>query len=378
MEHLPGAAPGATAWEQLLMECDRQGHILWMNRRARTRLGPMENLFAALPALHAVQITHLLSSRESGARPKLMSSLQFGDRPARVPIRLVRLLALENRVVLSAQVQARASDTLPSQDQILGTLLGLQSQAVGSYFRLLRATEWIEAGTTRPRLRVGAVVAEALETERARIAHELHSGANQNLAGIKLNLELIDDSMPDAPAVVRKAIVRISSLADQALSEIRSVSQRLDPPDWQRLSLAEAVERVWNTMGIPDRFHATLEVNIESDLPDSVRFTVYRAVQEGLANVYRHSGATAVKLTINEQHDNVHLSLDDNGAGFDVDDVLTGRHGLRKAQDAAGMRGIGLRTMRGQILSLNGRFEVTSSPAGGTQIQVSVPISENR
>jgi signal transduction histidine kinase len=374
LEHLPGAAPSATASatarERLLMECDRQGHILWMSQRARTRLGPMDNLFAVLPALQAVQITQLLSSREPGVRPRLKSSLQFAGRPAKVPVHLVRLLALENRVVLAAEIRARASDTLPSQDEISRALLGLQSKAVSNYFRLVRAEEWLETRASRPRRSVGAVVAEALETERARLAHELHAGANQ-MVGIKQNLETIESIMPDAPEAAKKGLERISSLVDEALSEIRSVSQRLHPPEWQRLSLGEAIERAWNNMGIPEKFHATLEIHhLELDIPDAVRFAIYRAAQEGLVNAYRHSAATEVKLTLSQENDSLHLSVEDNGDGFAVHEVLS-------SGPQSGLRGIGLLAMRRQILELNGRFEVKSGP-GGTKMKVSVPISENR
>lgn len=371
MDHVPSAASTATARERLLMECDRQGQILWMNRRARNRLGPMENLFAAVPALHVVQITHLLSSREPGLRPRLISSLQCADRPSPVPVHLVRLLALENRVVLSAEVRARASDALPSQDTILRTLLDLQSKAVRNYFRLLRAQESLQAGSVQSNRPVAAVVTGALEAERKRIAHELHSGANQTLAGIKLNLELIEARMPDAPEVVKNGLQRISSLADQALSEVRSVSQRLNPPDWRGLDLGEAVRQLWNTTGIPDKFHATLVIQpLKSDVPDAVRIAVYRAAQEGLANVYWHSGATEVKLTLSEQNGRIDLTLEDNGSGFDVSEVLYGA-------PPRGARGLGLRAMREQILALDGQFHIEGG-AGGTRMQVSVPITESR
>jgi len=71
---------------------------------------------------------------------------------------------------------------------------------------------------------------------------------------------------------------------------MRSISQRLHRPDWQRLSLQQALELLWHTMGVPEKFHSKFEIySVESGLPDAVRFTIYRAAQEGLANVLRHS-----------------------------------------------------------------------------------------
>lgn len=370
MDHGPGLAASSTAWERLLMECDFQGRILWMNGRARARLGPVESMLVALPAPDVPKFSEMLSSTQSGPGSAITSTVQCADRPARVPVRLVRLLALETRVVLSAEVRGRASDTLPPHHAILGTLLQMQSNAMRNYFRLQRAEQSL--ATRREAARsAGSLVSRAIEIERRRIARELHSGAGQTLAGIKLNLELIEARMPDPPEAIRSSLARIHALSDQALSEVRAVSQRLHPPDWQRLDLREALELLWTMTGIPEKFHATLELHsVESDLPDAVRFAVYRAAQEGLANVLRHSGATNVKLTLDQRDDRIYLELEDNGSGFDAQEALFGAV-------TPAVRGIGLRAMREQILALNGQFHLTSK-TGGTRMEISVPISENR
>jgi signal transduction histidine kinase len=298
----------------------------------------------------------------------LVSSLRFGDRL--VPVQLVRLLALAGRVVLSAEVRARASDALRPQQEALGLLLKWQSNATRNYFRLLRAHESLASRADSSKS-TGAVVTDALEMERTRIARELHSGAGQTLAGIKVNLELVNARVPDVPPPVRTGLERIGALADQALSEIRSVSQRLHPPDWQRMDLAQAIEWVWVTTGIPEKFHATLELHpLESDIPDAVRFSIYRAAQEGLANVLRHSGATQVKLELGQRNDCIRLVLEDNGSGFDVPGWLDGALSPE-------MRGIGLRAMRDQVSSLGGSFDLTSD-ARGTRMEIVLPITENR
>lgn len=363
-----GTASSTTPWERLFLECDLHGRVLWMNDRARRRLGHVDSLFSALPAVHVPQASRLLQSAEPGAHQVLVSSLRFGDRL--VPVQLVRLLALAGRVVLSAEVRARASDAFRPQQEALGLLLKWQSNATRNYFRLLRAHESLarRGGSSKS---TGAVVTDALEMERTRIARELHSGAGQTLAGIKVNIELVNARVPDVPPPVRTGLERIGALADQALSEIRSVSQRLHPPDWQRMDLAQAIEWVWVTTGIPEKFHATLELHpLESGIPDAVRFSIYRAAQEGLANVLRHSGATQVKLELGQRNDCIRLVLEDNGSGFDVPGWLDGALSPE-------MRGIGLRAMRDQVSSLGGSFDLTSD-ARGTRMEIVLPITENR
>lgn len=339
-----------------------------MNQRARARLGPVHSLFASLPTQHAPEASQLLGS-VAESRQVLVSSLQAADRPVRIPVQLVRLLALEDRVVLSAEVRARSADKLPRQHEILRTLLALQSNAMQKYFRLLDLEESLANLTREPRS-PGMIISQALEMERTRIGRELHSGVGQSLAGIKVHTELLTAQMPEAPEAVRKGLERIQALADNALSEIRSVSQRLHPPDWQRLDLAGAIEWLWVTSGIPDKFHAKLELRpLDSDLPDAVRFAVYRAVQEGIANVLRHSGATALRLEVGPRDDQVYMVLEDNGSGFD-------RESLNGKANPV-MRGIGLRAMRNEVLGLGGHFEIQSRP-GSTKMEITLPITENR
>ena len=370
MKNVPAPASSATPWERLFMECDKQGRILWMNSRARARLGAVESLFQALPTLHLPEAGELLSGGQTGRYRTLVSSLKSGDHERRIPVQLVNVLALENRVVISAEVRSRASDTFPTHHEGLRILLNLQTNATRNYFRLLVAQQLLVNARAASRS-VGAAVSEAIEIERRRTARELHSGAGQTLAGIKVNLELIAASLQDASEPLRVGLERISALSDHALSEIRAVSQRLHPPDWQRLDLPRAIEWLWMTTGIPEKFHATLRLHlVESNIPDAVRFAIYRAAQEGLANVLRHAGARDITLELRQQNDQIRLVLEDNGGGFDAHEFLHGA--LTPA-----MRGIGLRAMRDEVLSLGGRFHLNSG-AGGTRLEIMIPVSENR
>ena len=94
------------------------------------------------------------------------------------------------------------------------------------------------------------------------------------------------------------------------------------------------------------------------------------AAQEGLANILRHSGATELKLELGERGGQVYLVLEDNGRGFDVQELLYGA--LNPA-----MRGIGLRAMRDEVLLLNGEFLLTST-GNGTRMAITLPAAEDR
>ena len=85
--------------------------------------------------------------------------------------------------------------------------------------------------------------------------------------------------------------------------------------------------------------------------------------------VLRHSSATQVKLLVQEQIGQIHIALEDNGTGFDEQDVLRGTSGSLT-------RGIGLRALREELFALNGQFNIISGP-GGTRMEIILPATEN-
>ncbi len=357
-----------SGWDRLFMECDSEGKIVWMNERARMRLGPASNFLDAVPSAQVSEAWQLLRGRTSGDQPAMNCLFGASEGGSAVPVHFQRLLALDRKVVLSAQVRGRASDTGTSQEG-LHLLREMQRTTARNYFRLLDAHRDLEGHVRRPNRQVGAILSEALETERTRIARDLHSGVGQTLAGIRMNLDLIDAKLPAPPKEVKECLDRIQLLADQSLDHIRSVSRRLHPPDWQRLGITEAIEMLWTTTGVTDRFRATLDLHrIQVEPSHPVRVALYRAAQEGLSNLLRHADATEVRLILEPQGDRVHFVLDDNGKGFDAQLVL--------GKPDSNMRGIGLRALREEIQGLEGEYNISSGP-GGTRMEILLPVAED-
>jgi signal transduction histidine kinase len=366
---LPGVPEGPDHG-QFLVECDRDGRITWMSESARARLGAPSNFLDRVPPSQRDQARRLLTARDPSEQPSLTCLFRRNGRQADVPVHFVRVLATGEKVVLAVEVKERASDERSSPAKNLELLLELQQKAVLNYFRLLQVQEILEGRQRPARAPAGELIAEALESERTRIARELHATAGQSLAGIKLNVEIIHSMLPEVPEGARNSLGRIQLLADQALNQIRSVSQRLHPPDWQLLGLAEAIEALWNTTGIPHRFRAKLDIQTIQDEPShGVRVALYRSAQEGLSNVLRHSGATEVQLGLEQKGDRIYLTLEDNGRGFDVEQFFS-------ATPQTVAHGIGVRSMLSQIRSLNGDFEIRSGP-GGTRMEISLPLRED-
>ncbi len=263
----------------------------------------------------------------------------------------------------AAKIHRRARLTL---DAGAGGLLRLQSRLVAHYFRLQSAernlANWMQA--TRPSAGISAV--RQIEKERQRLGRDLHTGVGQLLVAIRLQLEVIAAQLPAPPAGVQRALEHIGALANDAGEQVRSLSRQLHPPEWQRLSLGTAVRQLWESSGVPQRFEASLEIEVFPREPEQeAKVLVYRAAQEALTNLVRHAKASRVDMKLETRGRMVVLNVQDNGVGFDAVRFLS--------EPANVTQGIGLRSIREQAVSLGGALDIVSG-AAGTRLELSVPL----
>jgi signal transduction histidine kinase len=227
--------------------------------------------------------------------------------------------------------------------------------------RLSRAT-----AQARERKHRSLSLVEQIEKERARIARELHAGAGQPLAGLQISLELLDSwcaAMPDSmPDEVRQAVLRMHHLTEAALGQVRAVSHRLHPPDWQDLPISAALQVLVRDSGIGEKCQVLLQLNaLSEEPPHAVRLALYRCAQECIANAIRHSGASEFSLAVTAAHGRVELTFRDNGRGI--------------PEGAAKGGGIGLISIEEHAAAAGGISRIISNQ-GGTTIQVSLPLAE--
>lgn len=201
-----------------------------------------------------------------------------------------------------------------------------------------------------------------LERERSRIARELHAGAGQPLAGIKIHLEILEEcayAIDDSAKMdsVRTTIGRLQTLAEQALGQVRAVSHRLHPPAWQQMTLNRALESLVETSGLTGLKLTKSLPALDEEPAHSAKVQMYRCAQECISNIVRHSGATEASIALRGEDVHVVLTITDNGHGFDT---------------GATSGGIGLKAIAENAHSLGGTARITSS-AAGTRIVVKIP-----
>jgi len=210
---------------------------------------------------------------------------------------------------------------------------------------------------------------ETQERERCRIATDLHDGLGQNILAIKHHAErcLANGVSPGRTA---ESLQEITSLAAQAVREIRAIVQDLHPYLVERLGLTRALQAMVESIAKLSSVHIVSEIqNIDGVLKPEAEIGLYRILQECLTNVVRHSQATEARLCVAPQQRWVCASVEDTGQGFDLTRI---RHG-----DSASS-GLGLRGIVERSALLGGSAWIASHPGGGTRVELQLPIGTAR
>lgn len=201
-------------------------------------------------------------------------------------------------------------------------------------------------------------VIAAQETERRRLAGDIHDGITQRLVSLRFHLEAATD-----PGSASEQLAMARQLADLTLDEARAAVNGLRPPVLEDLGLADSLASLARSM--PE-----IDVAVDLDtsatrLPEHAEVAVYRIAQEALQNVAKHAGTTRATLSLRYTGDAVHLRVRDEGLGFDRGAALFG---------GDGSPGYGMTSMAERAELIGGRFEVRSRRGEGTTITVTVPL----
>ena len=321
----------------MLLECDLRGHVLWMSDETRATLGGADNLFEMIQRVAGA----------AGSPPVCFSCV----------------LRTSERAIISVRRETGTEYTE------IRNLLRVHGRLLRHYFDLQtveRNLSYIIRGR-RPGRGSGRAAVRQIELDRQRLGRELHTGVGQMLAAIRLQLEIVASQLTNPPAPVATALEHISTLASDALGQVRDISRRLHPPEWQRLSLESALQQLWNISGIPEKYQVSLRIQPLPQEPElEIKVLMYRAAQEALSNLIRHARATRIEMSLEASAGRIKLTIQDNGVGFDVNRIFSA--------PASVAAGIGLRSIRDQAEVLGGRLAIYSSTAG-TIVEVSAPFT---
>jgi PAS domain S-box-containing protein len=211
---------------------------------------------------------------------------------------------------------------------------------------------------------LSARVLEAREEEKTRIARELHDELGQLLTALKMDLAWLRERLPAGDHEVSGKAGQMHAMLEQTVSSTRRIAADLRPLMLDDLGLAEAAG--WLLNDFSGRSGVRCEIQMSGDgafenLDASIATAAYRALQESLTNIARHSGAKNAWVVLAIGGGELYLEVEDDGRGISPEN-------LTKA------RSLGLKGMRERVSYFGGSLDVARAPRGGTRVRVRVPV----
>jgi signal transduction histidine kinase len=239
-----------------------------------------------------------------------------------------------------------------------------RKQAEDALQRAHDELEFLVQRRTASLRRLSSHLQHVQDDERRRIARDLHDSAGQYLVALKMNLAQLNQSDPTKAQAV---LAESNQLLDTCLAEIRTISYLLHPPMLDESGLASAA--AWYVEGFAKRssIQANLEISPRLErLPTDTEMVLFRALQESLTNVHRHSQSSKVDVHLEAENGHAILLVRDYGRGFPPEQLGI----LRAGSDL----GVGTAGMRERVIELGGTLEVFSEKPGSS-VKVTLPIA---
>lgn len=321
---------------------------------------------ADLPSRHLLQEGSLWAETVRQRRPLVQNTLLAGGPERPLPNGhpgVSRLLCIpifhEGRIVSLAAVANKPIDYDDSDLRQFNLLMD-------SMWRLIqrqRDQEKLRKSEEQMRF-LASKLLDFLEEERARVAQDVHLEIGQMLAAMKFGAENILKTVQEDGSE-EKAVPLLSSyvgMLKTAVGKARDIYMNLRPTVLDDFGVIPAL--FWLCAGFQEK-HPNICVDKqlvaeESEIPDSLKLTIFRVVQEALNNSAAHSGADRISLSLKKDEKNLELCFSDNGAGFDVDGTLSAGYT---------QRGLGLAAMRERIQLSGSHLVIDSRKGHGTCVK---------
>jgi signal transduction histidine kinase len=210
------------------------------------------------------------------------------------------------------------------------------------------------------------------EMERRRISRELHDEAGQSLVCIRLQIEMIEMSLPPSADEWRVKLAEARDLTEKTILEMRRLIADLSPVILEQFGLESALRQLVKRFEGGFKCHVRLNVTKVTGLPPKLQMVIYRIIQECCNNISKHSRASNVNILVSSADEVLSLQVLDDGIGFEVEEALS-------KKDSFGLAGI-----RERVALLGGKFQLNSrylpgrkrvgSGLRGTQVKVQLPI----
>jgi PAS domain S-box-containing protein len=207
-------------------------------------------------------------------------------------------------------------------------------------------------------------LSQVQDEERRRLARELHDSTGQKLAALSMTVGLLQDATTAPGRKTEKMFADCLAMIEQCAQEIRTLSYLLHPPLLDELGLAAAIGDY--VEGFSKRSGVQVALDAPPDLerlPPEAELALFRVMQESLGNIHRHAGASAVRIHLACDAEQVTLEVSDEGRGMSAETI-------RAIETVSGAVGVGIAGMRERLRLLGGRLEIKSGKCGTTVLAI--------
>lgn len=202
------------------------------------------------------------------------------------------------------------------------------------------------------------------EGEKTRVARELHDELAQSLTALKMDTIWLRDHAAAQPEVVAGKLAGMVTMLDAAVAATRRIAADLRPLLLDDLGLIPAIEWLVHNFSQRTGVPCSLTADEDIELAEPYATAVFRIVQESLANVAKHAGASTVGVSVVREPQAVLLEVRDDGSGFEP-------------QAPRKLKSLGLMGLRERAHLLKGEVSITSAPGQGTCVRVRIPVLGN-
>ena len=210
-------------------------------------------------------------------------------------------------------------------------------------------------------------IVSAQEQERQRIARDLHDGAGQMATALGLGLAAAGESLRSNPELGQRQLAELKGMSGQLVQELQRLIAGLRPSILDDLGLVPALRGLVKDFENRERVQVRFQVTGEQRrIRLDFETIIFRIAQESLTNVSKHANASSLMLRLDFAAQNISLQIEDDGRGFDAEEVLR----------SASKRHWGLLGIKERVALVGGQCDIVSEPGKGTTIRVSVPLSE--
>jgi signal transduction histidine kinase len=205
----------------------------------------------------------------------------------------------------------------------------------------------------------------AQEQEKQRIARELHDDVVQRLALLSLELEGVQEDIPDAASELRTRIGALGNQTAQIVDDVQSLSHELHSSKLEYLGIVGATKNFCKEFSERQKVEIDFQSrHVPTALPTELSLSLFRVLQEALRNAAKHSGVKRFEVRLWGSTGEIQLTISDRGAGFDTETAMKSV-------------GLGLTSMQERLRLLHGELSIKSQPRGGTTIHARIPFDSS-